>query len=87
MNYAQKTDNRKYKCVFLNKAERAAGTIAYKINPKVRMFEECRLWDISQIIPKQLSYTKFDRTILISGLFNTALLKERLPTTIDNEKK
>lgn len=43
------------------------GRLAKRINPKTRMFEEYRLWDISHVTPLLLDEKRFDRTILLNN--------------------
>ena len=53
--------------VYFPKKETAIkiGTLALKMNPETKMFEEYRLWDISYGDPRLIDEQRFDRTILI----------------------
>lgn len=43
------------------------GKLTLKMNPKTKMFEEYRLWDISYRAPRLMDEKRFDRTILIKA--------------------
>lgn len=54
--------------VFFRTKEAAvkAGIMSIKVDPNTKMFEEYRLWDVTQRPAKIIDEKQFDRTILIT---------------------